>query len=236
VTVVVQTPGEEPRQVTMTRQSISSTLPVDHTVITTDSGKRIGYLLLVTFADSTVDESVKQALQDLTADGPLDGLIIDNRPNGGGADTVVLPILSYLTEGTLGYWVNRDEERALRLPRPQDINGSQEVPLVVLVGLDTVSFGEIFAGVLQDNGRATLVGETTGGNVETLWGYDFEDGSRAWIAHDSFRPANDPQADWEANGIIPDVFAPANWDEHTLETDPAVWRRWRSWKGADGRD
>ena len=86
----------------------------------------------------------------------------------------------------------------------------------------TVSFGEIFAGILKDQGRATIIGETTLGNVEVLWGYGFEDGSRAWIAHDRFEPVNNPGADWEHNGIIVDIEAPSEWDEHTTETDPAV--------------
>ena len=222
VTIEVQTPGEEPRQLTIIRQRINSSLPVPYEVITTESGQRIGYMFLVTFADSTVDESVEEALRQMTANGPLDGLIIDNRSNNGGADTVVRPILSYLTKGTLGYWVNPQEERPLRVTNPVDINGSQDVPLVVLVGVDTASFGEIFAGVLQDTGRAYIIGETTGGNVETLWGYDFEDGSRAWIAHESFRPLNQPNLSWEETGIIPDLEVLANWDEYTLETDPVV--------------
>ena len=60
------------------------------------------------------------------------------------------------------------------------------------------------------------------GNVELLWGYSFSDGSRAWIAHDRFIPVNNPDADWEHNGIIADIVVPVAWFEHTLETDPAV--------------
>jgi len=52
------------------------------------------------------------------------------------------------------------------------VNGSQQIPLVVLIGQATASYGEVFAGVLKDIGRAYLIGETTDGNVETLWGYD----------------------------------------------------------------
>jgi C-terminal processing protease CtpA/Prc len=103
-----------------------------------------------------------------------------------------------------------------------DINGSQQMLLVVLVGLDTVSYGEVFAGVLKDIGQAYIIGETTGGNVETLWGYDFEDGSRAWIAHDSFRPLEHPEQNWEVSGIIPDQNVLAHWDEYTTEDDPLV--------------
>jgi len=76
--------------------------------------------------------------------------------------------------------------------------------------------------VLQDTGRAYIIGETTDGNVETLWGYSFEDGSRVWLARESFRPLNDSQTNWELTGIIPDQIVLANWDEYTLENDPLI--------------
>jgi C-terminal peptidase prc len=222
VTFEAQTPGEEPRTLTVTRQRINSTLPVPHTVIETPSGQRIGYILMVTFADGTVDESVAEALEEMSTAGRLDGVILDIRPNGGGVDTIVKPILSYFTSGTLGNFVSREEVRPFVIDEAVDISGSQEVPLAILIGLDTASFGEIFSGVLQDIGRATLIGVTTGGNVETLWGYDFEDGSRLWLASEVFRPLNNPAADWEQYGVVPDIQIQANWDEYTLENDPVV--------------
>lgn len=105
------------------------------------------------------------------------------------------------------------------------VGNSQSVPLVVLVGEDTVSFGEIFSGALQDTGRAQLVGQTTLGNVETLHGYNFIDGSTLWIAEERFDPLNSDD-DWETTGIIPDVEAYGGaygeWDTFTFENDPSV--------------
>lgn len=103
-----------------------------------------------------------------------------------------------------------------------DINGSQDVPLVVLTGPETISFGEVFSGILQDIGRAYLIGEATRGNVEILYVYQLADGSRAWIAHDSFRPLNQPQQLWEQSGVIPDLHVISHWDQVTLGNDPAV--------------
>ena len=179
-------------------------------------------VFLTTLNDSTVDETVAEEIRQLSVGGKLDGLIIDNRENSGGADTVLRPILSYFTKGIAGYFISREGERALNLRRGEDILGSQEIPLVVLVGAGTASFGEVFSGVLKDLGRAYLIGVTTGGNVEVLSGYDFEDGSRAWIAHESFRPLNHPDQDWETNGIIPDQTVLAHWDEYTIANDPLV--------------
>ena len=103
-----------------------------------------------------------------------------------------------------------------------DVNGSSMMPLAVLVGSVTASFGEIFSGVLQDIGRAYLIGTTTDGYVEILWGYDLEDGSQIWLAYETFRPMNHPDEDWEKTGITPDLTVAADFDEYTLQNDPAV--------------
>lgn len=221
ITLVVQTPGEASRELMVTRDRITGEVPVIHNVITTPDGKRIGYILLITFDDSTVDDQVAEALQEMTADAPLDGLILDNRMNGGGSSTVLKPMLSFFQDGDLGYFINRNEERPLQIEL-KDINGSSNVPLVILVGSGTASFGEIFAGILKDSDRAYLIGTTTEGNVEILWGYDLEDGSQLWLANETFRPQNNSDENWERTGIIPDLEINGEFDEYTLENDPAV--------------
>ncbi len=221
LTLTIATPGQEPRDVILTREQITGSLPVPHDIFESAGGKRIGYFMLVSFSDRTIAGQVENILTEWAAAGALDGLIIDNRQNSGGADTVVRGVLANFTRGTVGYFVNRSGERAFNIIG-QNINGSQDVPLVVLVGKDTVSFGEIFAGILQDLERATIIGQTTQGNVETLYVYNFADGSSAWIAHDTFQALNDPGRDWEASGIVPDQIVLSNWDEVTLESDPVI--------------
>lgn len=152
----------------------------------------------------------------------LDGLILDNRQNSGGADTVAKGVLALFTSGRLGYFTNRHQERRWFEVRGKNVSGSASLPLVVLIGPDTVSFGEIISGILQDQQRATLIGTPTEGNIELLWSYDFSDGSRAWIAHERFVPINHPEQDWEQTGIQPDLLAFSNWDEVTLSTDPVI--------------
>ncbi len=222
VTVEVQTPGEEVRQLTLTRRQFKEATPVPFQVFTTPNGKRVGYILVVTFADVTIDSQVSKALSEMSASSPLDGVIIDNRLNTGGADTVAKGTLGLFTKGTLGYFYDRHNQRRNFSVDPTDVNGSQKIPLVVLVGKGTASFGELFAGVLKDSGRAYIMGETTDGNVELLRGFDFEDGSRAWIAHEKFRPNYHTEDDWEKTGIVPDLTVLSDWDLVTSETDPTI--------------
>jgi C-terminal processing protease CtpA/Prc len=203
--------------VTLVRARFQTSLPIEAGLVPTGDARRIGYIFLPTLFDETVPAQVEQALHDLA---PLDGLILDNRKNGGGSSSVLEPILSFFTSGIVGEFVSREATRPFRLTA-HPVENSQTVPLVVLVGDGTGSFGEIMSGVLRDIGRAQLVGETTGGNVEVEHGYDFDDGSTAWIAEETFDPLRS-DANWERDGIVPDVEAFADWFTFTLETDPGV--------------
>ena len=161
--ITVQSPGRAPREVTLVRYQISAPAPIYARLVSTTDGSRIGYIFLPSFFDVTLPGQIKQALLDF---GNLDGLIIDNRMNRGGSSSVLIPILSYFVSGTLGHFVSRTTRRPLEITG-NPIGNSQTVPLVVLVSKDTVSYGEIFSGVLQDIGRARIVGQATSGRVET---------------------------------------------------------------------
>ncbi len=218
VELEVRTPGEPVRTVTVTRARIEGPLPVETRLL--EDG--IGYILIPTLWDDTITDRVRRAMEDLaarTASGALNGLVLDLRVNAGGSDTTLVGLLELFTTGEVGRFVSRHGSEPLRV-QGLDVAGSQRVPLVVLVGTETASFAEVLAGVLQESGRASVVGRTTLGNVETTYGYDFEDGSRAWIAQETFLPPSG--IDWEEQGIVPDVEIPLDWDEFTVENDPQL--------------
>jgi carboxyl-terminal processing protease len=217
VILSVQSPGEAPREVMLLRYAIQGNIPIDARLVSTSDGSKIGYIFIPSFFDETLPGQVENALNQF---GTLDGLILDLRMNGGGSSSVTYPILEYFIDGKLGQFVSRDDSRELEIDA-NEIQNSQTVPLIVMVSQDTVSFGEIFAGVLQDAGRAQIVGETSLGNVEVLHGYDFEDGSQVWIAAETFTSAFS-DANWEETGIVPDVQAFADWDTFYFDTDPSI--------------
>jgi C-terminal peptidase prc len=217
VVLTVQSPGEAPRDVMLVRYAIQGNVPIDARLVSTVDGSKIGYIFIPSFFDETLPGQIENALNQF---GPLDGLILDLRMNGGGSSSVAYPILEYFIGGRLGEFVSRDSSRVLEIDA-NEIQNSQSVPLIVMVSQDTASFGEIFAGVLQDAGRAQIVGETSLGNVEVLHGYDFEDGSQVWIAAETFASAFS-DTNWEETGIVPDVHAFAEWDTFYFETDPSI--------------
>lgn len=221
IDIIVQSPSEAPRTLSMVREEITGNFPVPYSRLVSPRGNQIGYILLASFRDSNVDENVGEILEEFGRNKPIDGLIIDNRFNRGGGSDVLINLLSYFINGKAGYFVQREQDRLLTI-EGVDIHGSQSIPLVILIGSDTASFGEIFSGILKDLNRAHLIGLQTEGNVEVLHIYDFSDGSRAWIAQESFRPIFYPDEEWENTGIIPHQILSSNWDEFTFENDPII--------------
>jgi carboxyl-terminal processing protease len=217
VVVTVQSPGEEPRELMLVRQAILGGLDIDTRLVATTDGSKIGYIFIPTFFDETIPSQIENALNEF---GQLDGLILDVRLNSGGSSSVVNPIFEHFVTGRLGQFVSRADSRPLDVDA-NPIQNSQTVPIVVVVSEDTVSYGEIFAGVLRDSRGAKVVGETSLGNVEVLHGYNFDDGSQVWIASETFFPEHSDE-NWEDTGIVPDVQAFAEWDTFYFETDPSI--------------
>jgi len=218
LTFTYQHPGGKPQEMTLTRQRIQSGLLIDYCIV---PHTRIGYIFLPTLLDETIGDQVEDALTLMTKNEPLQGLVIDNRVNTGGLTTTAEQIMNLFASGNQGTFNSRNRKQTLTL-RPKDIGGSQTVPLVILVDMDTVSYGEIMSGVLRLAGRATIIGGTTLGNVERLSAYDMADGSRLWLATETFQPRGESNGIWEKTGIIPDISVPTRWELFTEATDPAL--------------
>ncbi len=218
VTVTIRRPGTAAHDVTLMRRRVTGALPIDFCLL---PGTRLGYLFLPTFLEPSVPDQVRVALRAMTVGGPLDGLIIDNRMNGGGSGDVAEALMGLFTHGSPGSYLSRQGRKPLTLTA-EDVGGSQTVPLIVLVDVNTVSYAEIFSGVLRLSGRARIVGGPTLGNVEQLWKYDFQDGSRAWLASATFQPSGEANGIWEQTGIVPDVLVPTRWNLFTEANDPAL--------------
>ncbi|HVH06504.1 MAG TPA: S41 family peptidase, partial [Myxococcota bacterium] len=213
-------PGGAPQTSTIVRRGIGGFEPLDHCVV---PGTRILYLQLSSFYDVTFPPRIVRILEKVAEEEPIDGILLDTRKNPGGSSLVALPIAGLFTQSTLGRFVDRGgfEERVRPTP-VLDVADSQSVPLAIAIGPDTISFGEVFSGSLQNLGRAMVVGEPSAGNVEVLSGYEFIDDSIVWIARAEFAPTGLDPGVWEGVGVQPDVSAPAPWHEITEADDPAI--------------
>lgn len=128
----------------------------------------IGYLDLRKFAPPAMGGDLMQAAMTLLAQSPA--LIIDLRRNGGGMGEMVLMLEAYLldesTEVSGGY--DRPTDRRTRSFTPSWVPGRRfggEKPVFILISRDTFSAAEAFAYDMQAMGRATIVGQTSGGGA-----------------------------------------------------------------------
>ncbi len=184
-------------------------------------GTDIGYLLIDTFSLNGLDDRVAETINDLTAAGPLDGLIIDVRNNGGGQLNLMLNTIGLFADGgSIGHSEGPRRRYDLIVPNGRANSMLNGVPIVVLTGPDTVSAGEIFASGLNQLGRAQIVGQPSAGNTENLLAQDFEDGSRVWLAELVFYQADGSII--EGTGVQPDRVVTGDWWRFDIPDDPQV--------------
>jgi carboxyl-terminal processing protease len=122
----------------------------------------VGYVRLKTFMAASLSADMQKALDDMKRQGPLKGVVLDLRGNGGGLlDQAVRVVDAFVSEGpilaTVGKAEGRDEHAARR-------DGTEpNYPMVVLVDGESASASEIVTGALKNHDRAIVVGTTTFG-------------------------------------------------------------------------
>ncbi|MDB9445533.1 carboxyl-terminal processing protease CtpA [Anabaena sp. CS-542/02] len=172
VTLLISRDDSAEQEVRIVRDRIELN-PVVADLRFSPQGTPIGYLRLTQF-NANASMELAHAISSLEKKGAA-AYILDLRNNPGGLLQSGIEIARlWLNSGTIVYTVNR-----------QGIQGSFESfgpaltddPLVILVNQGTASASEILAGALQDNHRATLVGETTFGKglIQSL--FELSDGS-----------------------------------------------------------
>ena len=135
----------------------------------------IGFIRVNKFGETTYKEFIA-ALADLSSKG-ADRFIIDLRENSGGyMEQAIRMANEFLQRGDL---IVYSQGRAY--PRYEaTANGGgrfKQTPLVVLIDNFSASASEIFAGAMQDNDRATIVGRRSFGKGLVQQQMPFDDGS-----------------------------------------------------------
>ena len=142
---------------------------------TANANAKLGFIRVNKFSETTYKEFLS-ALADLYTKGAT-RFIIDLRENSGGyMDQAIRMANEFLQRGDL---IVYSEGRAY--PRYEaTANGGgrfKDVPLVVLIDNFSASASEIFAGAMQDNDRATIIGRRSFGKGLVQQQMPFEDGS-----------------------------------------------------------
>ena len=142
---------------------------------TANANAKLGFIRVNKFSETTYKEFLS-GLADLYTKGAT-RFIIDLRENSGGyMDQAIRMANEFLQRGDL---IVYSEGRAY--PRYEaTANGGgrfKDVPLVVLIDNFSASASEIFAGAMQDNDRATIIGRRSFGKGLVQQQMPFEDGS-----------------------------------------------------------
>lgn len=144
-------------------------------IITAKNGEKIGFVRVNRFGENTYDEFIA-AMASLKGQGAT-AYIVDLRENSGGfMDQAIKMANEFLGKGDMivyseGRSYPRYEARA---------NGAgrfQREKLVVLIDNFSASASEIFAGAMQDNDRAIIVGRRSFGKGLVQQQIPFADGS-----------------------------------------------------------
>ncbi len=128
-----------------------------------------GYLRVSHFQVNT-GKKVREELNKLKSDQPLQGLVLDLRNNPGGVLTAAVSVAdAFVTSGLIVYTQGRQENAEQEFKASPDdlLDGA---PIVVLVNDGSASASEIVAGALQDHKRAIIMGRRTfgKGSVQTV--------------------------------------------------------------------
>ncbi|MEM7737623.1 MAG: S41 family peptidase [Deinococcota bacterium] len=204
-----------------------------------------GYIYIPTFNAGNVANEVHRLTAELQSQG-ADALVLDLRDNLGGRLSEMGLVLGAFIDGTWAQatsrggiaWYSSYAEvdgmgvTELISPDGESISRSSiEAPvrfdgkLAVIVSSSNSSAGEIAPLVLRNQGRATIIGEATGGNVEAVRGFDLPDGSVVMVAVANVESIDGTPFD---GGVIPDIEASSNLEELARGYDAPVAEALRS--------
>ncbi|MEX1091643.1 MAG: S41 family peptidase [Acidimicrobiia bacterium] len=181
--------------VTITRAAV--VIPV----VTSDQFDDIGYVRLNVFSDNA-DEQLASAIIELLAGG-ISELVFDMRDNPGGLlDTAIEVTSLFLPDGEVVVTQNPDGDRSFAVTG--DLLVPEAIPVVVIINKGSASASEVVSAVLQERGRATLIGESSFGKNTVQQQFTLSNGGafKLTIA----RWVTPELHDFGGDGVTPDVL------------------------------
>ncbi|MFT7624694.1 MAG: carboxyl-terminal processing protease, partial [Myxococcota bacterium] len=230
VTITVETPGdkESRRTVELVRAKISIE-PVTTTLQEVE-GRRIVHARLVTFQRNTA----QKLIEGLKAHRPVHGVVLDVRDNPGGLLSAAVRIsAAFLARGPIVSTVGQSGKTLMTF-KAEDAHEGHEwlrnpsLPVVVLINKGSASASEIVAGVLQDRGRAVLIGGQSFGKGSVQSIVKLTEGRALKLTTARYRLPSGRLID--GIGLVPDLRAEQDGE---LPLALEVIRSWARLRGVD---
>lgn len=201
----IKNPLEESITITLLRdgQEMSFRLKREKINMYKVSAEIIDDICYIRYSGFTVDsqEELRKIVYGL--DKNVKGIVIDIRNNPGGEfkSSIYLSDL-FLNDGMIMYTVDKNGNKSVY----NAADGSNELPLAVIVNGSTASAAEIFAGAMQSNDRAVIVGEKTYGKgvsqtIRYLNPFDKSEGALKLTTCKNYTP----DGVWINEAITPDI-------------------------------
>lgn len=159
----------------------------------------MAYIQVTEFDEVTIDQFA-DALATARGSG-MKGMILDLRANPGGSLNAVVEMARMLLPN--GMIVYTEDKNGKRQEYICDGKKEFDLPMVVLVDMNSASASEIMAGAIKDYGIGTLVGTTTFGKGIVQQIIPFKDGSAVKVTISAYYTPNGHNI--HGIGIEPDV-------------------------------
>lgn len=158
----------------------------------------VGYVEIKSFDGNCAAHTIA-AIEEVIAQGAT-SLLFDVRNNPGGYRTELVQVLDYLLpEGEVFRMVSTQGEESVDYSDDACI----DLPMAVLVNMESYSAAEFFAAALQEYGVAAVVGEQTYGKGYYQLTYPLSDGSALTLSSGAYYTPNGNNL--AGVGITPDV-------------------------------
>ena len=165
VTITVAREGQEPFDLTVTREIIAIT-----SVRSRMLEPGYAYLRISQFRVNTSNE-LEEEIEELYAENDeIKGLVLDLRNNPGGVLQASVGVVdAFIDQGRIVYTEGRIEGNDMEFMATTNTVAG-DVPLVILINNGSASASEIVAGALQDHARAIVMGTRSfgKGSVQTV--------------------------------------------------------------------
>ena len=207
VTLQVISPNGSERTVEVTRERLQATDMLRYTYLPI---AKAGLIRIPMGGNANIMSDMLTSIDTLIEKNGMENLVIDMRVAHSNDDWPLESMLSLFTEGDMGTIYTRYDNYALTVD-PQNVSGSQTIPLVLLVGPDTQGASEIFAAALQDKGRAPVIGQPPSGYVFDFDHFILPNGGEVFFGNSSY--VSPLGRDIGVLGVMPDVLVQSSWDQ-----------------------